>query len=553
MCIFKVKIFKAKIFKVKKKVSRLSLGILVLSIGTLTCVGCSKTTNQDSKESTVLSNTASTAMSEALECESGLYEIAVSLSGGSGKVSIQSPTILKMQGEEMMARIEWSSSSYDLMVVDGKEYEPISTEGNAVFEIPIAALDTDIKVQAETIAMSKPHMIDYTLHFDAATMKEMDGRTENNLSSDENYKVNQEEQVANMLADRPQIEGLTFEKTMDLEYANQFAIDYYEGGYKLIATTDQRNFLIIPEGKEIPKALPNNVQIICQPLSSIYLAATSTMGLFDALNGLDTIGFSGAKADEWCIENARDEMEKGNILYAGKYRNPDYEMILSGGTKLSVQSSMIDHVPEVREKLEELGISVFVDRSSYEAHPLGRCEWIKVYGALLNKEQVAGEVFKEQVNCLEEIEGLPQTHQKVAFFYISSASQVVTRQSGDYISKMIGLGGGENVFESQLDAKATSTKVMEMEHFYQVAKEADILIYNSTIDGELENISQLIEKMELLSEFKAVKEGKVFCTEENLYQETMKIGEVIKDMHAAFTQDLKDDEQMTFLYRLEKD
>ena len=80
-----------------------------------------------------------------------------------------------------------------------------------------------------------------------------------------------------------------------------------------------------------------------------------------------------------------------------------------------------------------------------------------------------------------------------------------------------------------------------------------MLIYNGTIDGEIETINQLIKEMDLLSEFKAVKEGNVFCTKENIYQETMKIGEVIKDMHVAFTPEIEDDKEMQFLYRLEKE
>lgn len=72
---------------------------------------------------------------------------------------------------------------------------------------------------------------------------------------------------------------------------------------------------------------------------------------------------------------------------------PDYELILSGGCGLAVESTMVNHVPEVREKLEELGIPVLIDQSSYESHPLGRTEWIKLYGALLGKGGACAAAF----------------------------------------------------------------------------------------------------------------------------------------------------------------
>ena len=96
-------------------------------------------------------------------------------------------------------------------------------------------------------------------------------------------------------------------------------------------------------------------------------------------------------------------MDAGEILYAGKYNAPDFERILSSSCGLAVESTMINHVPEVREKLEELGVPVLVDQSSYEPHPLGRTEWIKLYGALLGKEDEAERLFAEQAAYLDAV------------------------------------------------------------------------------------------------------------------------------------------------------
>lgn len=101
--------------------------------------------------------------------DNGEYSIEVTLEGGSGKASVSSPARLIVSDEKMQAEIEWSSYHYDYMEVDGKDYYPINSSGNSLFLIDVAQLDTDIPIKAETLAMSEPHLIDYTIHFDSGT------------------------------------------------------------------------------------------------------------------------------------------------------------------------------------------------------------------------------------------------------------------------------------------------------------------------------------------------------------------------------------------------
>lgn len=104
------------------------------------------------------------------ELADGTYEVAVSLEGGSGRASVTSPCKVVVEDGAMTATVEWSSPNYDQMVVDGTQYLPVNTEGNSVFEIPVSTLTEPLSVQAETTAMSTPHMIDYTLTFDTSTL-----------------------------------------------------------------------------------------------------------------------------------------------------------------------------------------------------------------------------------------------------------------------------------------------------------------------------------------------------------------------------------------------
>lgn len=110
----------------------------------------------------------SSSVSDAAD---GTYRIDVTLSGGSGKASVSSPASIVISGDSMTARIEWSSPDYDYMLVDGEKYLPVNTEGNSVFEIPVSELDAELNVTADTVAMSKPHEIEYTLTFHSDTLK----------------------------------------------------------------------------------------------------------------------------------------------------------------------------------------------------------------------------------------------------------------------------------------------------------------------------------------------------------------------------------------------
>ena len=107
----------------------------------------------------------------AVDLEDGTYTAEVTLEGGSGRASIESPATLTVKDGKVTASIVWSSPNYDYMIVDGKKLFPVNTEGNSVFEIPVASFDTALDVSADTVAMSKPHEIEYTLAFDSSTIK----------------------------------------------------------------------------------------------------------------------------------------------------------------------------------------------------------------------------------------------------------------------------------------------------------------------------------------------------------------------------------------------
>ena len=349
----------------------------------------------------------------------------------------------------------------------------------------------------------------------------------------------------------PAIDGLRYESTVPLEYADQFAIYKYEGGYAYIDIVNSDKMLVVPEGGSVPKGLDKDVVVVQQPLQHIYLPATSVMALFDALDALERISFVGSRT--WYTENAIAAFERGDFAYAGKYNTPDYEMLLAGACDLAIESTMILHNPEVKEKLIEVGIQTIVERSSYEDHPLGRTEWIKVYGALLGLEDKADAVFTEQMNKVKALESLDSTGKTVAFFYVNTQGNVVTYKSEGYLPSMIRIAGGEYIFSdlgSEDDTGKLSTVNMSMEQFYHTAVDADIIIYNCSIAAQLYTVEDLLSLSPVLSDFKAVREGNAWCTTESMYQQTDKMGSIIEEMNRIFTGQ-SNGSDLTYIFRLE--
>ena len=343
-------------------------------------------------------------------------------------------------------------------------------------------------------------------------------------------------------------------KIIHLDYAEQFSVQYLENGCAEISITDGCEYILVPEDTEIPAHNPDQV-ILQQPLEHIYLAASSAMDLFDSLDSLDRIALTSTK--DWSLPNVQNALDSGNILYAGKYSTPDYELLLSQECDIAIESTMIHHSPEVKEQIEQLGIPVFTERSSYETHPLGRMEWIKLYGLLLNQSEEAAAFFEQKKALFQEItnavsESDPDQKQKtVAFFSISPNGYVTIRKPGDYVSHMIASAGGISVFTAEnleMEENSLSTMNIQLEIFYELAKDADIFIYNNLINDELDTLEKLLDKNPVLADCKAVQNGNVWCVGQNLFQQSTNAAEIIADFYAILHED--SDREIEFLQQL---
>lgn len=522
------------------------------------------------------------------------------VTGGTGKVKITCPEVVVTEGEAQ-ARIEFSSSHYEWVKVNDVQYDPENADDadrdNSVFRIPVR-LDQEMTISGLTTAMSEPHEIEYTL-FISLTQEDKkstadgagedaEGKDGAEDSSGNGAEINGENDSADGVDDGeddgedipaagkqasksenasqpPALDGLTFVSAMETSYAETFDIYSYQPAdgsteelYRLIDVHDSGQYLLLPEGsgsdksaapEKILKSLPASITVLQAPLDNIYVAATSSMALFDGAGAISQVKLTGTKEDGWYIDAPKKALADGSMVYAGKYSAPDYELLASSGCDLAVESMMILHSPEVKEKLEELGIPVFIDTSSNESHPLGRTEWVRLYGVLTGHETEAEAFFEEQKKVFAQAENYTDTGLTVAFFSISSSGNVIVRATEDYIPRMIELAGGNYIFKDLLQKSGNSASVrLSMEDFYNTAKDADYLIYNATIENPVRSITELCGKSSLLADFKAVQKGNVWQVQRSLYQSPDIAAQMITDLHRMLTGE--GTSEMTFLEQL---
>lgn len=639
--------------------------LLLLVMVVLVLSGCGARSRGTDASAAQLSGTSLSAaglrsFSELSEIPDGSYWIRVSMTGGSGRASISSPTGFYVKDGQATADIHWSSASYDYMKLDGVRYNAFTdAAGHSAMTIPVSALNTAIPVLADTTAMSKPYEIEYQLSFDGSALLPMadasmaeahplptdevnramqsaitqvaDAETSDSAGGSENRTTAGENRVA--VADgtqvtsgkpgtktvgsfgamgensiqwsaAPEIDGLTLISSEKNDVAEYFRLSVYEdaSGAKcqLLETAGGlHRYLIVPADAQVSDRKSDHftaraseanstnkekkgdaleLTVLQQPLTTTYVAASAVMAPLCDLGAVSQIRFSGLREEGWYVDEARTAMEKGSMLFAGKYSEPDYETLLREGCDLALESTMIYRSPEVIEKLNALGIPVYIDYSSYEPHVLGRLEWIRVYGALFGHEEEAQQWYQTERDRIRAIQkdaemssgeasqsgksteksetktsrnskneassigsssgsaGTDTTadlRPTVVYFYVNSSGQIQVRQPHDYIPELLELAGARYLAPdmSSLSGSRKSNVTVSVEDFYSTCRDADYLIYSATLDRPLSSIQELLGKNALFADFKAVKEGHVYTTDKDFYQ--------LSDRMADFAEDVR--------------
>lgn len=280
-------------------------------------------------------------------------------------------------------------------------------------------------------------------------------------------------------------------------FAELFSIEHLkdenEKAYSKIEVFDKEkkldtSWLLLPEGVDKVSGAPAGVNIMTfRDRQNIMVSSASTMALINAMDALSKVPMTTADTT-WRIQEIKDAIDKGTVKEVGKYSKPDYEQIISIGAEkhvtFAVFSTMLDSVPDVYDQLTKTcNLRIMRDQSSYESHPLGRTEWIKIYGEIFDMRDKSDAVFNGQVEILNETTSkinVPEAERKtVLIFYTTSTKDTFyVRNAADYVTELVNLGGGKQVAEIG-PGKSGNTK-MTQEWFIQECSQADYVLYNWT-------------------------------------------------------------------------
>ena len=319
---------------------------------------------------------------------------------------------------------------------------------------------------------------------------------------------------------------LTVVRSMELQYANNFAVDYCANGCKIITDGAGQKFLWVPEGGEAPDDT-GDMTVLQAPLTKLGCFSTTHATLFHAIGALDKVSLVTTDKDKWHIEQVAQQIEDGTTTYVGKNSAPGY---VSGRPYM--------------------GIPYIADSQHLENHPLGRVEWVKLVGALLDMEEEADAYFDEEVqrvNAVAESVAGESEHPTILQTYIFKGT-VYVRNGGDYVNKMLELAGGTYPFAELEPGQGGNTK-MTVEEFYQGAVDAEILIYDNTSDVSVSTVADILANGDYLADMKAIQEGNVWGIQKNYWQSADDVATMIEDI-ATIIYHPEDADQLHYFYKL---
>ena len=323
-----------------------------------------------------------------------------------------------------------------------------------------------------------------------------------------------------------------------LEHARRFTIDTYAGDERLVCMESGERYLILPAGATVPRGLAADIAVIEQPLDKVYLVSTGMICLLDELDALDAVRVASVTPDTSPNEELARRIEAGEVVFGGRYRDPDFELIAAEGCPVAIENTQIMRYPDIKRKLEELGVAVLTELSSTEDTVLGRLEWIRLMGVLFDRDDRARSFFDEAVARVDAVAGRGGSGARAVFFYLDENGAPVVRRAGDYFQQMIELAGGACVsFERDPDADASSTTyiTVEWESFLAAAQDADVIIYNATVDEGVASIDDLVRRNRLLADFTAVRDGEVYTCDATLYQQMTATPDIIEELSRALS------------------
>ncbi len=301
---------------------------------------------------------------------------------------------------------------------------------------------------------------------------------------------------------------------LELRYTNAFNIEYLENGNKIVTDGDGVDWLLVPQGQQVPTGY-GNLSVIYTPIDRVLLASTTQACLLRPLEVLDSVVAVTASLDSWYIDEIKTGLQNGTVTFVGEDWAPDFEKIQEIDPDYAVVYTGSYPQTTLIEKFKELNIPYLVDNEYIESKAFGRMEWIKFLATFYNKDDVAVEFFDSALQQIEDLQGVfaDREQPKVVWGSLYNG-KVYVPQAGSYVAEMIALAGGDYVF-NHLGVNESGSAEITLEEFYVQAIDADIFIYSS---WDVLSTDDIVKQAQILAELKSMKNGNVWRYNENWYQ-----------------------------------
>ena len=360
----------------------------------------------------------------------------------------------------------------------------------------------------------------------------------------EENKKNNENKEANI----DETTGLEIESEDKLEYAKSLKLTRLKDGYILANMLDGDELvLLVPKDKEFLNL--DGVTEVRYPVDNIGAYSTTHVALIKAIDHLEKVGSVNNDKEDWYIDGVSDLIEEGKIKFVGKSFDVDYELIQEANPDLIITSGgRSEKDDKMKDKLDELGLKNIAVYQHIEDDPRGRMEWVKFFGILVGDEDAANAYFDDQISRIAKIEEENKNlnvHPSIVNFRASQDGITVKREE-DYSVRMLEMAGGTYGFKGIVEG-GTGTYKISPEEFYKNAENVDILIHEN-MGKRVDTVDDLLAFGDYLVDLKAIKDGRIYTTNENYWQAMDKTAEMIEELNLIIKDEAPD--EMTFYKKI---
>ncbi len=333
---------------------------------------------------------------------------------------------------------------------------------------------------------------------------------------------------------------------LKLLYATHFHVDYLQNGCKKVTDGAGRELLLVPQRKKPDPAYRKDVTIVRIPVSKVITRWSTIPAFLKALGVMNTLVGVTTRKEEWCAEDIKMMMDQGIIKNIGTRNAVDYEELYVIKPDIFFASTW-----EKTSKLMELGIPVAKTSEYLEGNPLGRLEWIKFFAAFYDKEKEAKEYFDKAVNevrRLSEKIANVKKRPRILWGAIRIGGTIYAPTGKCYVSKMIAISGGDSILKG---LRRMENAPITLEYFCAHGSKADIYICPEPLlqDG-ITTIKKLVFIHPIISAFKSVKTGNVFCFQPWYWESIDKTDEIMEDLAAIFHPGLFPEHKLRYFVKL---